>query len=407
MPERLIPARPNLEQYKKQAKELRRDCRLGLPDALARLRRYHPDSRMAMHSQDERVALSDAQLVIAREHGFASWPKFAAFVEELTAPDSIVSAFEAAADAIVSGDLATLRSLIEQCPDLIRMRSTREHRAMLLHYVAANGVEDSRQKTPPNIVDVARLLLESGADVHAVCNAYGGSTVLELAGSSGHPEQAGVQRGLLEMLIESGGMVQRQGKNGKHLSAITACLANGRGSAAEYLADRSKQLILEDAAGTGRLEAVKSFFDASGTLLPSASREELQRGLLWASEYGHYEVVEFLLDRGANLSDQAGTKETCLHWAVIGAHVPTVEFLLKRGADLENRNGYGGTALGQALWCFVYGQSKTDYIPVIEMLISAGSKIDDTWNNWIASEKKLPDEARGRLSAMLHRAASE
>ena len=38
-------------------------------------------------------------------------------------------------------------------PELIRQRSSREHRSTLLHYVSANGIEDFRQRTPPNIVD--------------------------------------------------------------------------------------------------------------------------------------------------------------------------------------------------------------------------------------------------------------
>ena len=42
MPEKQLPARPNLEQYKKQAKDLAKQCGLGIPDALARVQRHHP-----------------------------------------------------------------------------------------------------------------------------------------------------------------------------------------------------------------------------------------------------------------------------------------------------------------------------------------------------------------------------
>jgi hypothetical protein len=75
--------------------------------------------------------------------------------------------FEAAADAIVDGDLATLGRLLSENPGLVRARSSRAHRATLLHYVSANGVEDFRQKTPANIVDVTRTLLDAGAEVDA------------------------------------------------------------------------------------------------------------------------------------------------------------------------------------------------------------------------------------------------
>lgn len=86
MPDRELPARPNLEQYKKQAKELARDCRAGVDDALERVRRHHPRFE---DIRERRVSLSDAQLVIAREHAFESWPKFAAHITKLNLERSV------------------------------------------------------------------------------------------------------------------------------------------------------------------------------------------------------------------------------------------------------------------------------------------------------------------------------
>jgi ankyrin repeat protein len=83
--EKELPARPSLEQYKNQAKDLARDCSLHDPDALARIRRNHP--RFHNLSEDKlvkaTVSHTDAQLVLAREHGFGSWPKFAHHIETL------------------------------------------------------------------------------------------------------------------------------------------------------------------------------------------------------------------------------------------------------------------------------------------------------------------------------------
>ena len=79
MPSKELPARPSLEQYKKQAKDLLKSYRVGDADALSRVNQHHPLLRKrerdgAPHTS---FSLADAQWVIAREHGFESWPKFA------------------------------------------------------------------------------------------------------------------------------------------------------------------------------------------------------------------------------------------------------------------------------------------------------------------------------------------
>ncbi len=95
--------------------------------------------------------------------------------------DSSTSTFELAADAIVVGDVPALRRLLREHPELVHARSTREHEAPLIHYVAANGVEDFRQKTPENIIEITKVLLRAGAEVDATTQAYGGpSTALGL-----------------------------------------------------------------------------------------------------------------------------------------------------------------------------------------------------------------------------------
>jgi ankyrin repeat protein len=72
----------NLEQQKKQARELLRALRAAQADALARLRRRHlrwADVDDATLRQE--VALHDAQFVVAREQGFASWTKLKSYAE--------------------------------------------------------------------------------------------------------------------------------------------------------------------------------------------------------------------------------------------------------------------------------------------------------------------------------------
>src|ERR1700730_391441 len=65
-----LPGRPNLDQLRRQARELLRAATGGEPDALARLR-----------AVSERVTLSAAQLAVAREYGFPSWPALRAEAE--------------------------------------------------------------------------------------------------------------------------------------------------------------------------------------------------------------------------------------------------------------------------------------------------------------------------------------
>ena len=85
MPDKSLPDQPNLEQYKKQAKDLLHAHAQAEPAALDRIGRHH--SRLRNQPLDViRLAsfrLSDSQLVIAREHGFESWPKFARHIEAL------------------------------------------------------------------------------------------------------------------------------------------------------------------------------------------------------------------------------------------------------------------------------------------------------------------------------------
>ena len=142
-----LPPRPNLDQYRKLAKDLKHACESSDPAAirewasrsvrtLARLRGditpevereiNHEAARLERRcrkwrEKDERAnhcRLTDAQFFNAGEHGFASWPKFAEHIEALTRNDSEVSNFERAADALISGDVRTLEKLLRGHPEL-------------------------------------------------------------------------------------------------------------------------------------------------------------------------------------------------------------------------------------------------------------------------------------------------
>jgi ankyrin repeat protein len=261
--------------------------------------------------------------------------------------NSPVSKFEEAVDAVVSGDLPGLRTLLSEAPDLVRARSTREHHSTLLHYVSANGVEDLRQKTPQNIVEIAKLLLEAGADVNAESDAYRGRcTTLGLTATSCHPHNAGVQIPLMELLIERGAIID--GPDG--YSGVNGCLQNGRGQAAEFFANRGARLDLEGAAGVGRLDVVRSFFAEDGGLKPPATEQQMKDGFAWACQFGRPEVVDFLLRRGMQVDARLRLGATGLHWAAYGGHSDIVKLLLDRGAPIDVKDDrYSGTPLDWAL----------------------------------------------------------
>ena len=77
---RSLPIRPDLLQLKKQARSLHRALRAGSSEAFARVAAQHPRIATAGHTSSAQCRLSDAQLTIAREHGFASWPALAAHI---------------------------------------------------------------------------------------------------------------------------------------------------------------------------------------------------------------------------------------------------------------------------------------------------------------------------------------
>jgi hypothetical protein len=88
-----LPARPDLEQLRHQAKDLLREATRGAAEAVARI-----------DAVSDRVTLASAQLAIAREYGFASWPKLKREVERR--------------EVLNRRDLDRLSSLLTEDPDL-------------------------------------------------------------------------------------------------------------------------------------------------------------------------------------------------------------------------------------------------------------------------------------------------
>ena len=409
-----LPPHPSLEQYRKRAKDLVAACKTA-PAAvrewttewiehLDALHRQTDSPRRAgeldrrIHQVEEFVrekllgggqrstcSLAQAQFVIARAHGFESWAKLVHHLESLDQQGSTVSAFEEAADAIVTGDTERLENHLRERPHLIRARSTREHHATLLHYVAANGVENYRQRTPKNAVRIAEILLGAGAEVDAAADVYGGgATTLGLVATSAHPRAAGVQNDLIDVLLANGARLDLQGAGNKH-NLVYACIANGCPEAALHLVERGAAVDLAAAAGVGRLDLVKKFFDPDGASRSPSASSQVQTAFGQACVHGHADIAAFLLERGADVRSTLriiGAGHTALHGAAWGGHVDVVRLLIGHNAPLDARDETWHTPpLVWALegWRTRHAAPLSRYKEIVALLVNAGAPVKADW----------------------------
>jgi ankyrin repeat protein len=189
MTARQLPERPNLDQLKRQAKDLLGAARAHDAAALARFRTLpafvrHSDADL----ERAPLALHDAQSVIAREHGFDSWNDLRTRVEEITlefgaALDAVIEAATdgradraerllalhpgiARADfhaALVVGDVGTVeRRLAEDLRRALELGGPRGWQP--LHYVCYTTIGARSEAREAGLVAIARRLLELGAD---------------------------------------------------------------------------------------------------------------------------------------------------------------------------------------------------------------------------------------------------
>jgi ankyrin repeat protein len=360
-----LPFRSRLAEYEAQADALLEAWREGDPGATRFFHEHHPrflDERIPWLpkrlSESEirgaRLDRSDARLALARGYSFRDWTSLADWVEAVRREGSPVASFESAVEAVVAGDVSALARMLGERPALVRARSTivthhdpPVHAATLLHYVAANGVEGHRQKSPPDAVEVARVLLEAGAEPDALAGMYGGEcTTMCMLVSSSPPAEAGVQVPLVETLVDHGAAVEARG-SGDWASPLLTALAFSFRDAAEALVRRGARVgTVAAAAGLGRL-------DDARRLLPAAGPEDRHRALALAAQLGQLEVVRLLLDAGEDPSryNPRGlhAHATPLHHAVWAGHADVVRLLVERGARLDAKDRiHESTPLGWA-----------------------------------------------------------
>jgi ankyrin repeat protein len=309
-PRRLLPERPSLEQLRKQAKDLLRDARAGDAFALARI----AETERGTHGA--RITLADAQLAIAREFGFPSWPKLVRHVEAVTgggfvsrplirpvelssarhwkladgtdAPtDDVFAMFVAARE----GDIATVTRLVTRSPSL----ATVEYNyTPPIHFAVREGHRD-----------IGEFLLNHGADPAYRSYPFQ-EALLTFAEDRGHGELAELLRGRLSRRF---------------------AVASGT------------QTIIA-AAGRGDLAGVEAEL-ARDRALASAGNETGDTALHHAAKNGHLRVVRTLLAAGANVDAVRGDGYRPVHCALmpnwfvqvaLGPREEIAELLLSHGA---------------------------------------------------------------------------
>ena len=320
-----LPNGIDLDQYKTQAKELLKQARAAQPAALDRLRQHHPEHESLARS--ESIRLADAQLVIARENGFPSWAKF---------KDYLV--FRNAVHALDAGDLARLEALLDQHPALVRYHCRRGEwyeagyfaGATLLHHIAGNPI---RCPLPPNILDIARLLLSRGFEPKAAQETIG------LLLTSKQASEAGVALPLIDLLVAAGATFDLNEPD-----VLSLPLLNVAPATAEGLIGRGVTMDVRHAAALGRRETLTKLLTAH--IDPAL----LEEALAFACNRGQEEAVSLLVRHGAKgdvlVTPGGQTPRTALHEAANGGFGDIVRILLDNGANVsvvEPR--WGGTSV--------------------------------------------------------------
>ncbi|HXO39111.1 MAG TPA: ankyrin repeat domain-containing protein [Candidatus Acidoferrum sp.] len=338
-----LPARSNLEQYKKQAKELLKLCHAADAESMRRVRENHPRFSNVADAglRNARLTLADAQLVVAREHGFESWPKFAKRIEvinsEIAALANPLAAFiEAAiwhgtleaADAIlvahpeiarssihaaaILGDDAAVSRLIAAEPRNV-MKKEAPYDGDALAYLCLSRYLRLDKTRSDAFVRAAKALLDAGADPNTGLWSKDEHHEFETAlyGAAGVAHHAELTRLLLE-----------------------------RG------ADPNDEETPYHSPESYENSAVRALVE-SGKL----SAESLTTMLLRKADMHDYEGMKYLLEHGADPNRMTRWKFTTLHQALRRDNdIKNIELMLEHGADplLKNElDGRSGVAMAK------------------------------------------------------------
>jgi ankyrin repeat protein len=363
----------NLEQLRKQAKEVARAARGGDPDALARLgglpprlasaqlvlAREHGYSSWAalVHEVAEHpfhtdleyyegraygiatvngVTLADARRTLAHRHGLGGWTELTRLVNALATGERPATPFIRAYRAVEERDLDRLRALLDEYPELVRRRGTNGND---LFGMAGD-------------LDATRLLLERGADVNRG-NDYGWTKL--------HQAGYGNDRALAELLLAAGARTDLSARGDGGTPLIVA-LFWGHREVVDVLGLEPRNLrvaaglglveLVDELAGTQAAGAHRGFYRPHGGFPawePSDDPQEiLDEALVWAAKSGRVEAIERLVALGADV-DADPYRGTPLTWAAANGRVAAIRRLVELGAQVNGRGTFGGPDHGDGV----------------------------------------------------------
>ena len=319
---RQLPPSASLEQLKKQAKSLLKRHQAADSEALTRIRQNHPRWRNLPKEQAAAppFALADAQMVIASEYGFASWPKLQSHVKTLEAASSTAEAVAFLRDAAGRGDLARLRALLDAHPELIDERGGEGVRTPLHQAVFGNSAA------------AVKLLLERGANPNIRCE-----------GDNACPLHFAVEKHrlpIIRLLVEHG--ADTIGEGDYHELGVLGWATAWDYIQADpeivaYLLAHGARHNIFSAVALGDVEAIRA--------IASRSPGELERRMDQVNRRRfplHEAVVKkqpaalaLLLDLGANLEWVDESRFTALDQAAMSGETELARMLLQRGAQVR------------------------------------------------------------------------
>lgn len=310
---RQLPAAANLRQLKNQAKELHRAWRAGDPIAIERFIQSHPklSGQSAAEIAAAPIVLADAQLVIARELGFESWPKLKKHIESPPLPASLH-------ELITQNDINALRETVARAPKSVN--GLNEAGLPPLYTAALYRNQQSIE-----------CLLQNGATIDIFACAYLGKTT--------DAENLLSQNPALSRATDT------NGKTGLHYAAM-AGYADVAAVLLRYQADVN---AVDDRGSTALMEACHAGpwkDEPADDIVELLLRHGAQVDLCQAAEMGRTDLIASILDRDGNLIDCPDDRgRTPLFHAARNNRLAAVKLLVERGADVNRSDAVGIAAL--------------------------------------------------------------